>query len=65
MSDTQPQLTPTELYEWQRSLEEANRHNIFCHCRKCDREWVASKPEACVCGSKSVEYIACWQFPDG
>ncbi|PSB22190.1 hypothetical protein C7B65_01945 [Phormidesmis priestleyi ULC007] len=65
MSDNQPQLTPTELREWQQSLEEANRHNIFCHCRECNYEWVASKPEACVCGSKSMEYISCWQFPDG
>ncbi|KAM3104588.1 hypothetical protein [Phormidesmis sp. 146-33] len=65
MSNSQPHLTPTELYEWRQSLEEANRHNIFCHCRECEREWVASKPEACVCGSKNVESIACWQFPDG
>jgi hypothetical protein len=55
MSDTQPQLTPTELYEWQQSLEEANRHNIFCHCQECEREWVASKPEACVCGNQSMK----------
>ncbi len=65
MSDVQPQLTPTELHEWQQSLEEANQHNIFCHCRSCDREWVTSKLEICICGSKSVEHIACWQFPDG
>jgi len=65
MSDLQSQFTSTELKEWQQSLEEADRHNIFCHCRSCDHEWVASKPEACACGSKSVEHIACWQFPDG
>jgi len=65
MSDLQPQFTSIELKEWQQSLEEANRHNVFCHCRACDYEWVASKPEPCVCGSKSVEHIACWQFPDG
>ena len=65
MSDIQPQLTSTELHKWQQGLEEANQHNIFCHCRACDREWVASKLEACVCGSKSVEHLACWQFPDG
>jgi hypothetical protein len=64
MSDS-PQLTPTELHEWKQSLEEANRYNIFCHCRECKREWVASKPEACICGSNHVERIACWQFPDG
>lgn len=65
MSDIQPPFTPSELQDWQQSLEEANRHNVFCHCRECEREWVASKPEACVCGSKRVESIACWQFPDG
>ncbi len=74
MSDSPPQFTPSELQDWQQSLEEANRHNVFCHCRECgscgvalcdNREWVASNPEACVCGSKNVESIACWQFPDG
>ncbi len=65
MSDIPPPFTPSELQDWQQSLEEANRHNVFCHCRECEREWVASKPEACVCGSKRVESIACWQFPDG
>ncbi len=65
MSEIPPPFTPLELQDWQQSLEEANRHNVFCHCRKCEREWVASQPEACVCGSKSVESIACWQFPDG
>lgn len=64
MSDIPRQFTPAELHEWQQRLEEANRNNILCHCRKCDYEWVASTPEACVCGSKNVEHIACWQFPD-
>jgi hypothetical protein len=58
------QLSPEELQAWQRGLEEANRYNIWCHCRKCDREWIASTQVACDCGSKNVEYIACWQFPD-
>ncbi|GAB4472139.1 MAG: hypothetical protein OHK0037_31820 [Elainellaceae cyanobacterium] len=58
-------LTPAELAEWQRVLEAANHNNIFCHCRQCDREWVASAPEACICGSTRIEAIACWQFPDG
>jgi hypothetical protein len=45
-------------------IADLNRYNIFCHCRRCDREWVASVPERCVCGSQDVQYIACWQFPD-
>ncbi|WP_068819331.1 hypothetical protein [Phormidesmis priestleyi] len=65
MSEIPPQFTPLELHDWQQSLEEAARHNIFCHCRECEREWIASNPEACVCGSKRVESIAYWQFPDG
>ncbi len=58
-------FTPAELQEWQRRLAEASRNNVLCHCRECDREWVASQPEPCVCGSKRIEHIACWQFPDG
>jgi hypothetical protein len=58
-------FTPAEQDDWQRRLAEANRCNIFCHCRQCQREWVSSTPEACVCGSQQVETIACWQFPDG
>ncbi len=65
MPDSQSQFPSKELHDWQQSLEEANRHNIFCHCRECGYEWVASKLEACVCGSQRVEHIACWQFPDG
>jgi len=64
MTEIPHQFTPAELHEWQQRLEEADRHNILCHCRKCEREWIASKPEHCICGSKSVEHIACWQFPD-
>ena len=37
MSEIPPQFTPSELQDWQQSLEEANRHNIFCHCRECER----------------------------
>lgn len=59
-----PQLSQEELQEWQRCSEEANRYNIWCHCRHCEREWVASAEVACECGSKNVQYIACWQFPD-
>ena len=51
---------------WQQKIEWANRHNIFCHCRQCDREWVtSSRTDPCTCGSQDVERIACWQFPDG
>lgn len=64
MTEPQPQLSPTELQEWQRCLAEANKNNILCHCRQCDREWVASTNETCSCGSTRVEHIACWQFPD-
>lgn len=64
MSDSQPQLTSQELHVWQAAIDEANRYNIFCHCRQCDREWVASNVEVCQCGSSNVEHIACWQFPD-
>ncbi|MDJ0704763.1 MAG: hypothetical protein QNJ46_15885 [Leptolyngbyaceae cyanobacterium MO_188.B28] len=64
MSQVPFQLTPEELRDWRARLAEANRNNIFCHCRMCDREWIASTQVACQCGSQSVEYIACWQFPD-
>ncbi|NJR64680.1 MAG: hypothetical protein HC772_04120 [Leptolyngbyaceae cyanobacterium CRU_2_3] len=60
----QSHLSLEELQQWQSSIEEANRHNIWCHCRTCDREWIASTHAPCECGSRSVEYIACWQFPD-
>jgi hypothetical protein len=59
-------LTPEELQEWHRSIAEANRSNVFCHCRQCDAEWVASSPKLCrVCGGQDIEFILCWQFPDG
>ncbi|MDX2214623.1 MAG: hypothetical protein SFY66_15135 [Oculatellaceae cyanobacterium bins.114] len=64
MSESDSLFTPQELHEWQLALAEADRHNIFCHCRQCDREWVASTQVACTCGSTTIEYIACWQFPD-
>lgn len=62
--ESQSQLSPEELYQWHLRIEEANRYNIWCHCRECNREWIASRPVACECGSKNVESIACWQFPD-
>jgi hypothetical protein len=57
-------LTPAELELARQVIIDLNQHNLLCHCRQCDREWVASFPEACQCGSKAVEFIACWQFPD-
>jgi len=39
------QLTPEELAEWQRVLDAANYNNIFCRCRQCNREWIASTEE--------------------
>jgi hypothetical protein len=66
MSEAFSQQNISELREWQLKIEEANRNNIFCHCRTCDAEWVDSSFEAiCSCGSSDVEHISCWQFPDG
>jgi hypothetical protein len=64
MNNSPWHLDPDELREWQLKIEIANQHNIWCHCRQCDREWIASAPVACECGSVQVEHIACWQFPD-
>ena len=57
----------SDLRDWQLKIEEANRHNIFCHCHSCGYEWVDSFEDVpcSKCGSKKVEYILCWQFPDG
>jgi hypothetical protein len=66
MSEIPRQFTEAELQQWQAGLAEANRNNILCHCKRCDYEWVASSDDVpCPCGSREVEYIACWQFPDG
>ena len=67
MTEIPRPLNDDELKEWQLRLNEANRHNIFCHCRNCGEEWVDSFTDVrCKsCGSRDVEYIACWQFPDG
>ena len=66
MSGIPHQLTDGELRQWQVAIEAANRNNILCHCKRCDREWMASVGGTpCECGSQAVEYIACWQFPDG
>lgn len=60
-----PEEQKIVIREWQLKIKEANRNNIFCHCRKCGKEWVDSSFEAaCTCGSYDVEHISCWQFPD-
>ena len=64
MSEISPTIAPTDLALGRRIIADLNQHNVFCHCRDCDREWVASQPQRCICGSNQVEAIACWQFPD-
>ncbi|MGC9503777.1 hypothetical protein [Baaleninema sp.] len=64
MSDSSS-IDPEEIRTWQAKIQQANRNNLLCHCQVCDREWVSSRPEPCSCGSRQVESIACWQFPDG
>jgi len=64
MAEFNLSLTPAELQAWQLGIAAANLNNILCHCRQCDREWIASTHAACSCGSSDVEHIACWQFPD-
>lgn len=60
------QFSTEELQTWFTNLAEADRHNIFCHCRACDWEWVDScRTVNCPhCQSSNVETISCWQFPD-
>ncbi|HEY9818602.1 MAG TPA: hypothetical protein V6D20_22755 [Candidatus Obscuribacterales bacterium] len=58
-------LSEDDRRAWRSRLAEASRNNVLCHCRQCDREWVASGPEACTCGSRHIEWLNCWQFPDG
>jgi Zn finger protein HypA/HybF involved in hydrogenase expression len=66
MTDRPSLFTPEELRQWQANLAQANDNNVFCHCKDCDREWIASSDDVpCPCGSRRVEYIPCWQFPDG
>ncbi|OUC16025.1 MAG: hypothetical protein B0A82_03975 [Alkalinema sp. CACIAM 70d] len=56
---------PDDLEQWRKTLAVANYNNILCHCRECDREWVASTTEeTCECGSQRIQYLPCWQFPD-
>jgi len=65
MSEALSEQDISELRQWRLNIEEANRNNIFCHCRTCGAEWVDSSFDAvCSCGSSDVEHISCWQFPD-
>jgi rubrerythrin len=66
MSDILSQQDISEIRNWQEKIAIANQNNIFCHCRTCSYEWVDSTFEAVCpnCGSKKVERISCWQFPD-
>ncbi|MFZ4638958.1 MAG: hypothetical protein ACOYMP_00950 [Nodosilinea sp.] len=64
MAETPSYFTPEELERWHFGLAQANLNNILCHCRDCDATWIASQPEPCSCGSRRVESIPCWQFPD-
>ncbi|KOR34161.1 MULTISPECIES: hypothetical protein [Planktothricoides] len=59
-------FTTEELEQWRKNLAVANRNNIFCHCRNCEAEWVdSSEDNLCPeCGSRNIEHISCWQFPD-
>lgn len=67
MPDSSSHFTPDELERWRFGLAQANHNNILCHCRDCDETWMASDDEnlVCACGSRRVEHIPCWQFPDG
>lgn len=66
MRDRPSSFTPAELAQWQAGIDQANRNNIWCHCRDCEAEWVDSTETAScrICGSQRVEHISCWQFPD-
>lgn len=58
-------LSSEEKEVWKLRFADADRYNILCHCRDCDREWVASTQTNCdFCHSDNVERISCWQFPD-
>ena len=66
MTESSSHFTPDELQQWRFGLQQADDNIVFCHCGGCDREWVASAHEVqCTCGSKKVETLSCWQFPDG
>ena len=66
MSESTSRQDTSLTHKWRKKIEVANRNNIFCHCRSCDYEWVDSSVDVVCssCGSKDVERISCWQFPD-
>jgi len=62
--DTVPLVDDLDL--WYQRIAEADRLNILNHCRICGYEWVTSQAaKLCDCGSRQIESICCWQFPDG
>ncbi|MGF1491984.1 MAG: hypothetical protein ACFBSC_05905 [Microcoleaceae cyanobacterium] len=52
---------------WQAKVQIADQNNILSHCQSCGYEWVDSGEKSICshCGSKDIERIRCWQFPDG
>ncbi|NEO92300.1 MAG: hypothetical protein F6K56_19505 [Moorea sp. SIO3G5] len=66
MSEPTPKPDTSQINEWRRKIEIANRNNIFGHCRTCGYQWVDySVDKTCrQCSSHDVERISCWQFPD-
>ena len=66
MSHQPTYLDAKVLAQWQAKIATANQHNIFCHCRLCQAEWIDSSEETVCkqCGTNNVECISCWQFPD-
>ncbi|WP_204106455.1 MULTISPECIES: hypothetical protein [Spirulina sp. CCY15215] len=66
MSSSESNSDKNLFDRWRLKIEIADRHNILCHCRQCGQEWVTSTRDAsCRCGSRDIESIPCWQFPDG
>jgi hypothetical protein len=63
MTDPPRQLSSAELHAWQQGIDEANKNNILCHCRQCDREWVASTNESCSCGAIVWSILPAGSFP--
>lgn len=66
MSKAFPFENNSDLTQWHQGIENANRNNIFCHCRACGHEWADSSFDVTCpkCSSKNIESISCWQFPD-
>lgn len=47
MLNSFPFQEPDELQNWYQNIEQANRNNIFCHCRACNYEWIDSSTSFC------------------